>query len=133
MLSSRRARTFDMRRWLRTAAAKAFVVALLGVLVTPMVQACPMPMTEVSMAYATGEMPDACAGLAKGACLVSYVQADRVTGGDGTRTAVHPSAAVLRVPTPLFIAFVARDGGSGGVTLHSGAPPPRLLFCRMLE
>ena len=122
---------FDMRRWLRTTAAKAFVVALLGVLVTPMVQACPMPMTDVSMAYATGEMPDACAGLAKGACLFSYIQADRVTGG--TTIAAHPIAAVLRVAAPLFIALVARDGGPGGVTLHSGAPPPRLLFCRMLE
>lgn len=123
---------FDMRRWLRTTAAKAFVVALVGVLVTPMVQACPMPMTEVSMAYATGDMPDACAGLAKGACLFSYIQADRVTGGDGATIAAHP-AAVLRVTAPLFIALVARDGGPGGVTLHSGAPPPRLLFCRMLE
>ena len=124
---------FDMRRWLRTTAAKAFVVALLGVLVTPMVQACPMPMTEVSMAYATGDMPDACAGLAKGACLFSYIQTDRVTGGDGTTIAPHPIAAVLRVPAPLFIALAARDGSPGGVTMHSGAPPPRLLFCRMLE
>ena len=124
---------FDMRRWLRTTAAKAFVVALLGVLVTPTVQACPMPMTEVSMAYATGDMPDACAGLAKGACLFSYIQTDRVTGGDGTTIAAHPIAAVLRIAAPLFIALVARDGSPGGVTLHSGAPPPRLLFCRMLQ
>lgn len=124
---------FAMRRWLRTTAAKAFVVALLSVLVTPMIQACPMPMTQVSIAYATGDMPDACAGMAKGACLFSYVQADRVTGGDGTNIASHPIAAVLRVSAPLFIALVARDSGPGGGALHSGAPPPRLLFCRILE
>src|SRR5882762_1654650 len=114
-MPSRRVRMFDMRRWLRTTAAKAFVGALLGVLVTPMVQACPMPMSEVSMAYATGEMPDACAGLAKGACLFSYIQGDRVTGGDGTTIAAHPIPAVLRVAAPLFMALVARDGGPGGV------------------
>lgn len=123
---------FDMRRWLRTAAAKAFVAALLGVLVTPMVQACPMPMTDVSMAYATGDMPDACAGLAKGACLFSYIQADRATGGDSATIASHPTA-VLRVASPVFIALAARDRGPDGATLRSGAPPPRLLFCRMLE
>ncbi len=56
---------FAMRRWLRSKAAKAFVIALLGVQVTPLVQACPMPMVDVSTAYATAEMPDVCAGLAK--------------------------------------------------------------------
>ena len=55
---------FGMRRWLRSTAAKAFVAALLGILVMPMAQACPMPMTAVSMAYASSEMPEACAGLA---------------------------------------------------------------------
>ena len=122
----------DMRRWLRTTAAKAFVVALLGVLVMPMAQACSMPMTDASMAYATAEMPDACMGLAKEACFLSYVQDDRATGGDGATIVAHP-AAVLRVASPAFMALFARDGGPGGVTLHSGAPPPRLLFCRLLE
>ena len=123
---------FDMRRWLRTTTAKAFVVALLGVLVTPMVQACSMPMTDVSMAYATAEMPDVCMGLAKEACLFSYIQADRATGSNTATIAAHPPP-VLRVASPVFIALVAGDGGPGEATLHSGAPPPRLLFCRMLE
>jgi len=121
-----------MRRWLRSTAAKAFVAALLGILVVPMAQACPMPMTDVSMAYAKAEMPEACAGLAKQACLLSYIQADRATGNDGAAIAAHP-AAILRVVPSAFIALAARDSGLGGLSVHSGAPPPRLLFCRMLK
>jgi len=123
---------FAMRRWLRSNAAKAFVVALLGVQVTPLVQACPMPMADISMAYATAEMPDACAGLAKQACLFSYIQADRATGNDGATIATHP-AAVLRIAPPIFIALLASNGAPGGTNVRSGAPPPRLLFCRLLE
>ena len=123
---------FDMRRWLRSTAAKAFVTALLGILVMPMVQACPMPMTAVSMAYANTEMPQECAGLAKQACLLSYVQADRATGNNDATIATH-SAAVLRVAPAAFITLAERDGGLRCVSVHSGAPPPRLLFCRLLE
>ena|SRR5437867_3738463 len=123
---------FGMRRWLRSTAAKAFVVALLGMLVMPMAQACPMPMTAVSMAYASNEMPEACAGLAKQGCLLSYIQADRATGNDGATIATH-HAAVLRVAPPAFIALAERDSRLCWLNVHSGAPPPRLLFCRMLE
>ena len=123
---------FAMRRWLRSSAAKAFVVALLGILVMPMVQACPMPMPDVSMAYAAADMAAPCAGMAKQACLLSYIQADRATGNDGATIAAHP-AAVLRVAPAIFVAFVARDSSLDGSSVHSGAPPPRLLFCRALE
>ena len=123
---------FAMRRWLRSNAAKAFVVVLLGFQVTPVVQACPMPMVDVSMAYATAEMPDACAGLAKQACLFSYIQADRAMGNDGATIAAHP-AAVLRIASPIFIALVARNGAPGGTNARSSAPSRRLLFCRLLE
>jgi len=121
-----------MRRWLRSIAAKALVAALLGSLVVPVVQACPMPMADISMAYAEAEMPEACAGMAKPACLYSYIGADRVTGSDGATIAPSPFA-VLRVAPPAFIALVAHDSGPGGSSVHAGAPPPRLLFCRMLE
>ena len=60
---------FGMRRWLRSTAAKMFVIVPLGSQIVPLVQACPMPMTGAAMAYAEGDMPEACAGLAKQACL----------------------------------------------------------------
>ena len=123
---------FGMRRWLRSTAAKAFVAALVGILVMPTVQACPMPMTDVSMAYATAEMPEACAGLAKQACLISYIQADRVTGSDGATIAAHP-ATVLRVALPTLVALVVGENGLPGMNVRAGTPPPRLLFCRLLE
>ncbi len=123
---------FAMRRWLRSNAAKAFVAALLGVQVMPMVQACPMSMANISMAYATADMPEACAGLAKQACLVAYIQSDRAPGSDGATIAPHP-AAFLHVAPPAYIALTTRDGSLGRWSVHSGAPPPRLLFCRMLE
>ena len=123
---------FAMRRWLRSSAAKAFVVALLGIQVMSLAQACPMAMTDVSMAYARADMPEACAGLAKQACLAAYIQDDRATGNDGAAIAAYPAAA-LRVAAPTFIALAARFGAPGDSTAHSGAPPPRLLFCRMLE
>lgn len=121
-----------MRRWLRSTAAKALVAGLLGVQAIPLVQACPMAMTDISMAYAAADMPAPCAGMGKQACLVSHIQADRATGNDGATIAAHP-AAVLRVASPMLIALVARDSGLSGFTVHSGAPPPRLLFCRMQE
>jgi hypothetical protein len=123
---------FAMRRWLRGKAGKAFLAALLIVQVVPLVKACPMPMADGSMAYATAEMPDACAGLAKEACLYSYLQADRATGNDGAVIAAHP-ASVLRIAPPIFIALLARSGAPGGINVRSGAPPPRLLFCRLLQ
>jgi hypothetical protein len=124
---------FGMRRWLRSNAAKVFVVALLGVQVTPLVQACPMPMTDVSMAFSSTDMPERCAGMAKQACLFSYLQSDQVTASDGAAIATHP-AAILRIVVPRFVAPAARAGGGADhVGAPSGAPPPRLLFCRMLE
>ena len=121
-----------MRRWLRSNIAKAFVAVLIGIQITPMAQACPMPMSDVSMAFSTADMPEVCAGLAKQACLLAYIQADRATGNDGATIAAHP-AVVLRVAPPTFIALATRDSGLGGLSVHSGAPPPRLRFCRMLE
>lgn len=121
-----------MRRWLRSTAARALVAALLGVQAIPLVQACPMAMSDISMAYATTEMPAPCAGMAKQGCLVSYLQTDRATGSDGATIAVHP-ASVLRFAPLAFIALVARDTGLSGWSVRAGAPPPRLLFCRMLE
>ena len=121
-----------MRRWLRSTAAKVFVATLLGVQAIPLVQACPMAMSDISMAYATTEMPAPCAGMSKQGCLVSYLQTDRATGSDGAAIATHP-AAVLRIAPLAFTALVAHDTRSSGLHVHSGAPPPRLLFCRMLE
>ena len=123
---------FGMRRWLHSTAAKAFVVALLGILVTPTVQACPMPMTDVSMAYGNAEMPEACAGLPKEACLVAYVQDDRAAGSGGASTASAPVAA-LSVAAQRFATFAPHGDAALHTRAHSGAPPPRLLFCRMLE
>ena len=122
----------SMRRWLRSTAAKVLVAALLGVQAIPLVQACPMAMRDISMAYATTEMPAPCAGMAKQGCLVSYLQTDRATGSDGATIAVHP-ASVLRIAPLAFNALVGRDTGLSGWSVRSGAPPPRLLFCRMLE
>lgn len=123
---------FAMRRWLRSNTAKAFVAVFLGIQVVSLVQACPMAMTDISMAYARADMPEACAGLAKQACLAAYVQSDRLTGNDSATIAAHPAAA-LRIAPPILIALAARYGTPRDATVHSGAPPPRLLFCRMLE
>ena len=121
-----------MRAWRRSNAARAVVVVLIGILVVPMVQACPMPMADVSMAYANADMPDPCAGLAKAACLFSYIQADRATGNDSAKIAVH-SASILRVVPVVVVALAVRYSASDEPSVHSGAPPPRLLFCRMQE
>lgn len=121
-----------MRHWLRSTTAKVFVAALLGVQAIPSVQACPMAMADLSMESGTADMPPPCAGVTKEACLLSYLQADRITGNDGVTIAAHP-AAVLRIAPQALIAVGVRDWGFGGSLVHSGAPPPRLLFCRMLQ
>ena len=120
-----------MRRWLRSNIAKAFVAVLVGIQIMPMAQACPLAMMDVSMAYADADMPEACAGLAKQLCLVAYIQTDRASGSAGATIAAHP-AAVLRLAPPNFVALAARGGVSNGPSVYSGAPPPCLLFCRML-
>lgn len=121
-----------MRRWLRSNIAKTFVAVLVGIQIMPMAQACPLPMMDVSMAYADADMPEACAGLAKQLCLVAYIQNDRASGSTGVTIAAHP-AATLPIEPPTFLALAGRLGAATGLSVHSGAPPPRLLFCRMLK
>src|SRR6058998_972055 len=99
-----------MRRWLRSNAAKAFVIAVLGAQVIPVVQACPMRMIDISMAYATADMPEACAGLAKQACLLAYIQADRAPASDSATIVGHPAT---RAAPPTVIALPASDSGPG--------------------
>ena len=121
-----------MRRWLRGNTAQLFVVAFLVIQLVPVMQACALPMTGVSMAYGQADMPDPCAGLPKEGCLLSYIQADRTSGSVSVILSGQPPTA-LPVSLP---AIVARDNGScahADTIPHSGAPPPRLLVCRMLE
>jgi hypothetical protein len=122
----------DVRRWLRGRIAKWLVALLIGVQLTPITYACVMPMPDASMAYVDAVMPEACADLPKEACLVAYIQDDRTIGGDGASIASTPAAA-LSVAVQSFATFAPRGDGAFYTCPHSGAPPPRLMFCRMLE
>ncbi|HET7098417.1 MAG TPA: hypothetical protein VFJ68_13590 [Casimicrobiaceae bacterium] len=121
-----------IRRWLHSNAARAFVVLLLGIQVVPLAQACPMPMLGASMAFAAGDMPVPCSGLPKEACLVAYTQADRTVAGDCPVMVGHPVAS-LRVAPQAFFRVASAGGATLDSSVHAGAPPRRLLYCRMLE
>ena len=105
-------------------------VLLLGV-VTPSLQACAMPMLGITMAYVEAEMPEGCAGLSKQACLVAYVQSDQVSSSDDVGIASH--AAVSCLTSAASFTFDASGVSASEASVRAGAPPPRLLFCRMLE
>jgi hypothetical protein len=105
---------------------------LLGVQLIPITQVCAMPMAGATMAYVDAVMPEACAGLPKEACLVAYIQDDRAIGGDGAAIASAPAAA-LSVAAQSFATFAPHGDVAFRTRAHSGAPPPRLMFCRMLE
>ena len=122
-----------MRRWLRRTIAKVFTAALLGALLTPSLQACPLQVQGVAMAYAQRDMPDPCMGMSKQACLAAYVQADQVSSDSVAKAPPAPNGALTQRiartstrPAPCEIA-------TSEPSVHSGAPPPRLLYCRMLE
>jgi len=123
---------FGMRRWLRSRIARWSVALLLGVQLIPITQVCAMPMAGATMAYVDAVMPEACAGLPKEACLVAYVHDDRAAGSGGASTASAPVAA-LSVAAQHFATFAPHGDAALHTRAHSGAPPPRLLFCRMLE
>ena len=121
-----------MRRWLHCDIAKAFVAVLLALQITPAIQACPLPMLDVSMAYASLDMPEVCAGFAKQACLGAYIQADRTVGGAGAAIVAHLAMA-LRAMFPTVLVLAARNRAADAPSAHAGAPPPHLLFCPMRE
>ena len=123
---------FDVRRRLRSPLAKWFVALLLGFQLIPITYACVMPMAGASMAYVDAVMPEPCADLPKEACLVAYIQDDRTIGGDGASIAAAPASA-LNVAAQSFATFAPRADAALHTRAHSGAPPPRLMFCRMLE
>jgi hypothetical protein len=83
------------------------------------------------MAYAEAEMPEGCAGLSKQACLVAYVQSDQVSNSDNIGIASHAAVSCLTPAAP-FTPDRSRVAASEA-SVHAGAPPPRLLFCRILE
>lgn len=122
----------DMRRWLHSRIANWFVALLIGVQLIPITYACVMPMASASMAYVDAVMPEPCADLPKQACLVAYIQDDRTIGGDVASVASAPAAA-LGVAAQSFATFAPRADAAYHMFAHSGAPPPRLMFCRMLE
>ena len=107
-----------LRRWLASIRGKWFIAAVLGMQIVPIAQACPLPLTNVSMASADIGMIEACAEISKHACLVGCVQADQASNNDGASIVAHPAVGADRLCRSDF---------------HAGAPPPRLLFCRMLE
>jgi hypothetical protein len=120
------------RRWLRSGAAKACVIALLAILIVPMAQACPLGAMNVSMTFAPNAMPVACADMPAQACLAAHVQSDQAWGSDAPAIAAH-APAVLRIAScdadePIFLA-----GRTSEWKHRSGAPPPRIRFCRRLE
>lgn len=121
----------NLRRWVRGRVARTFMAVLLLGVVTPSIQACPMPMLGVTMAYAEAEMPEGCAGLSKQACLVAYVQSDQVSNSDNIGIASHAAVSCLTPAAP-FTPDRSRVAASEA-SVHAGAPPPRLLFCRILE
>ena len=121
-----------MRRLLRRNAAKAFIVVLLVIQIMPLAQACPLAQINVSMAFATAEMPEPCAGMPKQACLLNYIQSDQAWRGDAPCIAAHCPAAMHVTPfgsPPLLSA----GGEPSEWSVRSGEPPPRVLFCRLLE
>ena len=77
-------------------------------------------------------MPEPCADLPKEACLVAYIQDDRSIGGDGASIASVPPSA-LNVAAQSVATFAPRGDAAFHTRARSGAPPPRLMFCRMLE
>lgn len=121
-----------MSRLLRRGVAKALVAVLLVIQVLPMAQACPFSGTNVSMAFAAGAMPEQCAGMSKQACLLNYVQADQAWSEDHASIAAYTPAAI-RI-APVYAGTLAPRGSDPtDFAARSGEPPPRVLFCRLLE
>jgi hypothetical protein len=121
-----------LRRWLHRIDGKWFIAAVLGMQIVPIAQACPLPLMDVSMASADSTMIEACAEISRHACLVGCVQSDQAPNNDGASIAAH-LATLLPVVAPVAIASLARADRPCRSDFHAGAPPPRLLFCRMLK
>jgi len=120
------------RRWRRGNIAKTFLAALLVVHMAASAQACPLPMAGVGMAFDEAAMPAACAGLAKHACLAAYIQNDQASNSSDASIAA-PAARVLLLTFASSLQPASRLIAAAVSSVHSRAPPPRLLFCRMLE
>ena len=120
-----------MSRLLRRGVAKALVAVLFVIQVLPVAQACPLAGTDVSMAFAAAAMPEQCAGMSKQACLFNYVQADQAWSGDHPSIPAHCPAAIRITSNDTLVTSRATD--LKDLRVRSGEPPPRVLFCRLLE
>jgi hypothetical protein len=120
------------RRLLGRRVAQALLMALLvtqGVLV---VNACTLPATGMVMPYADTGMSGTCVGMSKNACLIAYLQADQASGSAAAHMVGFEGTAI---PAVLPIA-ASRDFPGIVRPLQappSTAPPPHVLFCRMLR
>lgn len=121
-----------MSRLLRRGVARALVAVLLVIQVLPVAQACPLAGSNVSMAFVASAMPEQCAGMSKQACLLNYIQADQAWSGGHPSIAAYTPAAMRFVPGNAD-AFTPRWVDPTNFAARFGEPPPRVLFCRMLE
>jgi hypothetical protein len=93
------------------------------------VNACMLPSPGVSMAYTDAEMP-ACEGiLTKNACLM---ESDQVPGSEATALVFYDDA-VSATPAPAVRLSNQLCAAIRVSTPPSAAPPPRILFCRLLN
>src|SRR5687767_9705815 len=117
---------------IRTRVAKALLTALLMAQGVLAVNACVLPLSGVSMAYTDADMP-ACGGmLTKNACLMAYLQADQAHGSDATALVSYCDSPLAAAPS---VAQLSRqlDTARGYSISPPVAPPPRILFCRLLN
>src|SRR5436309_5372873 len=113
--------------------ARALMVVLLAAQSLLALHGCAFAATSLAMPFTETQMPDDCAGMSKHACLMSYLQSDQAPGSIQADGAVfHPGATVALVAA-LPIAEVALLAARPSAHWHTGPPPPRILFCRLLR
>jgi len=122
-------------RWqlFRMRIAKALLTVVLigqGVLA---VNACMLPSPGVSMAYTDAEMPTCEGILTKNACLMAYLQSDQVPGSEATTLISYDDIVLATTAAPAVWPSNELCAAISVSTPPSDAPPPRILFCRLLN
>jgi hypothetical protein len=117
---------------IRNRVAKALLTALLMAQGVLAVNACVLPLSGVSMAYTDANMP-ACGGmLTKNACLMAFLQADQAPGSDATGLVSYYHSFLAPAPTVAQLSHQL-DTARGYSISPPVVPPPRILFCRLLN
>jgi hypothetical protein len=112
---------------------KALLIALVAAQGLFAFSSCLLASSHVSMAFASVDMPGDCGGANKQACLMTYLQDDRAPAFE---QATPPAGNQVVLSAPLV-----DDKASARVAVEershqaeqAAAPPPRTLFCRLLN